>query len=80
MKGRGDLAGGTRKVAAFLTHLAVEGKLSASTQNQAVNALLFLYGKMLEQPLEEGINAVRASKTVRVLEVLTPEEARRVPR
>jgi Phage integrase, N-terminal SAM-like domain len=44
MSCREDLTGGTRKVEAFLTHLAVEGKVAPSTQNQALNALLFLYG------------------------------------
>lgn len=78
MKSREDLAGGTRKVEAFLTHLAVEGRVAASTQNQALNALLFLYEKVLEQPMEDRIDAVRARRPARVPEVLTPEEARRV--
>jgi integron integrase len=78
MKSREDLAGGTRKVEDFLTHLAVEGKVSPSTQNQALNALLFLYGRVLEQPLEERVNAVRAERQPRVPEVLTPEEVRQV--
>jgi len=76
MKSRADLADGTRKVEEFLTHLAVEGKVAPATQNQALNALLFLYGRVLEQPLEERVNAVRASKAPRVPVVLTPEEAR----
>ena len=38
---------GEPEVVAFLTHLAVEGRVSASTQNQALSALLFLYGKVL---------------------------------
>ena len=36
---------GAREIEAFLTHLAVKGKVSASTQNQAKSALLFLYEK-----------------------------------
>jgi integron integrase len=77
MKSRADLAGGKAKVEAFLTHLAVAGQVSASTQNQAFQALLFLYGRVLEQPLE-GVDALRAERKPRVPEVLTPEEVRRV--
>ena len=51
MRSRADLADGTRKVEAFLTHLAVAGEVSPSTQNQALNALLFLYEQVLELPL-----------------------------
>ncbi len=39
------------EVEAFLTHLAVKGKVAASTQNQALSALLFLYRYVLKQPL-----------------------------
>jgi site-specific recombinase XerD len=78
MKSRADLAEGTRKAEAFLTHLAVSGEVSPSTQNQALNALLFLYDRVLEQPLTERINAVRSVRSPRVPEVLSPEEARRV--
>jgi integron integrase len=77
MKGRDDLVGGKEKVEAFLTHLAVENKVSPSTQNQALNALVFLYGQVLEQPLA-GVDAVRAEGKVRVPVVLSPEEARRI--
>jgi site-specific recombinase XerD len=45
---------------AFLTHLAVEEDVAASTQNQALSALLFLYRYVLQQPLTESIDAVRA--------------------
>ena len=57
----------------FLTHLAVNGNVAPSTQNQALNALLFLYGRVLEQPLG-GLDAVRATRTPRVPEVLTIQE------
>jgi integron integrase len=77
MKSRADLAGGKEKVEAFLTDLAVRGGVSAATQNQAFQALLFLYGRVLEQPLE-GVDALRAERKPRVPEVLTVEEARRV--
>ena len=42
---------GTREIEAFLTHLAVKGKVAASTQNQAKSALLFLYREVLGQAL-----------------------------
>ena len=77
MKSRADLAGGKAKVEAFLTHLAVHGKVSPATQNQAFQALLFLYGRVLEQPLEQ-VDALRAERKTRVPEVLTVEEARSV--
>ena len=66
MRSREDLADGTRKVEAFLTHLAVEGQVAASTQNQALNALLFLYERVLEQPMADRIDAVRARRPARV--------------
>jgi integron integrase len=43
---------GGKEIGAFLTHLAVERKVSASTQNQALNALVFLYKKVLKIPLD----------------------------
>jgi site-specific recombinase XerD len=43
---------GSAEVNAFLTHLAVEAQVSASTQNQALSALLFLYRELLERDLD----------------------------
>src|SRR3990172_1270797 len=40
---------GKAEVSTFLTHLAVDGKVSSSTRNQALSALLFLYRKVLQQ-------------------------------
>jgi hypothetical protein len=57
----------------FLSDLAVNGRVAASTQNQAFNALLFLYGQVLHQPFE-NVQAVRADRPVRVPVVLTPDE------
>ena len=62
MKSRDDLAEGEQKIEAFLTHLAVDQRVAAATQNQAMNALVFLYKRVLERPLNETINAVRAEK------------------
>src|ERR1035437_8747085 len=75
---REDLADGERKIEAFLTDLAVRGKVAASTQNQAMNALVFLYRRVLEQPLAEVIDAVRAERKVNVPVVLTREEVSQV--
>jgi hypothetical protein len=52
----------SQEVESFLSHLAVNLKVSASTQNQAFNALLFLYREVLNKKLEESINAIRAKK------------------
>jgi hypothetical protein len=52
---------GNKEVEAFLTHLAVERKVSASTQNQALNALVFLYKKVLKSPLKDmGLESGRS--------------------
>ena len=54
---------GPGEIEAFLTHRAVEGKVARSTQNQAFNALLFLYREVLGISLDDaGINAMRAHK------------------
>ena len=66
------------EVQAFLTHLAVEGNVAASTQNQALSALLFLYRHVLKQPLSESIDAARARQSKHVPTVLTPEEVQQV--
>jgi integron integrase len=65
---------GVPEVNAFLTHLAVDGHVSASTQNQALCALLFLYGAVLERPLDKLEGVVRAKRPKRLPVVLTPEE------
>ena len=68
---------GSAEVNNFLTHLAVERQVSASTQNQALSALLFLYRELLERDLDlEGL--VRARKPRRLPVVLTEEEVRSV--
>jgi len=61
-------------VETFLTHLAVEGKVAASTQNQAFNALLFLYCEMLGKGLQLSGKTVRAQKPKRLPTVLTRDE------
>jgi len=69
---------GKPEVEAFLTDLAVRQKVSASTQNQAFNSLLFLYREVLGVQTNEAFNAVRAKKPKRLPVVMTPEEVSRV--
>ena len=66
---------GAEAVRAFLTHLAVHEHVSASTQNQAFNALLFLYRQVLRQeaPKIEGVERARHSRRLPV--VFTKAEA-----
>ena len=78
MQTREDLQHGEEKVEEFLTHLAVNREVSPSTQNQAMNALVFLYKKVLKTPMEKEINAVRATKKLNVPVVLTREEVRQI--
>ena len=69
---------GEIELSAFLTHLAREGNVAASTQSQALSALLFLYKQVLKMEIGwlEGVE--RPAKPVRVPVVLTPEEVRRI--
>ena len=70
---------GVQEIEAFLTHLAVEEKVSASTQNQAFNAILFLYRKVLGISLEDKtISAIRAARKKNIPVVLTRDEVGRV--
>ena len=66
---------GKKEIESFLTWLAVERNVSPSTQNQAFNALLFLYEQVLEIPLKnENIQAIRAREKKRIPVVLSREE------
>jgi site-specific recombinase XerD len=67
------------EINAFLTHLAVDGKVSASTQSQALCALLFLYRHVLNREIGELESLVRARRKRRLPVVLTPEEIKRTP-
>lgn len=69
---------GVPEIEAFLTHLAVQEQVAASTQNQALSALLFLYRHVLQLPLDERIDAIRAKPSRKLPTVLTPEEVRAV--
>ena len=69
---------GAPEVEAFLSDLATRGRVTASTQNQALSAILFLYRQVLgiELPWMEGIK--RAKRPSRLPVVLTPAEVRSV--
>ncbi len=69
---------GEREITEFLTHLAVEKNVSASTQNQAFAALLFLYQQVLERKLAFIDNVQRVTRPAKLPVVLTPAEARAV--
>src|SRR5438128_5310358 len=69
---------GEREVSAFLSHLAVHRNISASTQNQALSAILFLYKHVLQQPLEWLDGITRAKFSTRVPLVFTRDEVRAV--
>ncbi len=66
---------GKVEIEAYLTHLAVDKNVAASTQNQAFNALLFLYNRVLDLSLEnQNINALRAKQRIHLPIVLSAEE------
>jgi integron integrase len=67
---------GEREIRDFLTDLAVRRRVSSSTQNQALSALLFLYKEVLRQDVSWITGIVRASKPRRLPVVLSREEVR----
>jgi integron integrase len=69
---------GKEQIESFLSHLAVKENVAASTQNQALNAILFLYRNVLDQPLEHDLNAVRAHRQKHIPTVLTHDEVKTV--
>ena len=69
---------GPAEIQAFLTDLATRGKVSASTQNQALSALLFLYKKVLKIDLPFLDEIIRAKRPIRVPVVLMRAEAAKV--
>ena len=69
---------GEKEVSAFLTHLAVDKHVSASTQNQALSAILFLYKRVLNIELEWLENVVRAKRPKYLPVVLTKTEVRNI--
>lgn len=75
---RADLFPAEPRIEAFLTDLAVNGYVAAATQNQAMNALVFLYKRVLNHTLEGRIDAVRGARKINVPVVMTRDEVARV--
>lgn len=71
------LVSSVAKVEQFLTFLAVERNVAPSTQNQALNALVFCYARVLNFPIE-GVKAARARKEPRIPVVLTKKEVKQI--
>ena len=71
---------GEAEIAQFLSSLASDGHVSASTQNQALNALLFLYKEVLEKKIGLIEGVVRAKRPPELPVVLTKEEVKRSDR
>ncbi len=67
-----------KEVVQFLTYLAVESNVAPATQNQALNALSFLYKSVLDRPLGELVGGVRAKKPKKLPTVLTQDEVKAV--
>ena len=65
---------GKPEIEAFLSNLVMTRNVASSTQNQAFNAILFLYNHVLDVDMREDINALRSKKPVRVPTVMTREE------
>jgi integrase len=71
---------GAAEISAFLTHLATKKRVSASTQNQALCALIFLYKHVLGRPVGELADLVRAKRRRRAPVVLSRDEVREILR
>lgn len=78
LAGKAPAGIGSADVKRFLSHLAVEKKVSASTQNQAFSALLFLFRHVFDRDLAEISETVRASSRRRLPVVLSREEIQRI--
>lgn len=69
---------GVKNIEAFLSHLATEGQVTASTQRQALNAIVFLYKNVLDIHLEDKITPARSKRTASPPTVMTPSEVQRL--
>jgi integron integrase len=69
---------GAVEIEAFLTHLVVDRNVAASTQNQALSAILFLYREVLNQPLEIDFQYIGAKRPKRLPVVLTKAEIQNI--
>jgi len=66
------------EINAFVTHLAVQSSIGASTQTQALSALMFLYRHVLRKPLPDLDTVIRAKRPGRLPSVLTRSEVKRI--
>ena len=66
----------SKDIERFLSHLALKGEVSASTQRQALNALIFLYRAVLDIPLENKIQPARSKKRPRLPTVIGRDEVK----
>jgi integron integrase len=71
---------GKTEIEAFLTHLVMNLDVSSSTQNQAFNAILFLYNQVLDSEMPNNISSLRSKKPIRLPTVMTREETMKIIR
>lgn len=69
---------GKRQIEAFLSHLAVQQNVAAATQRQALNAIVFLYKRVLDIPVDEKLEPVRAKRHPRPPVVMSQREVANV--
>lgn len=69
---------GVKEIEIFLTYLATEKGVSASTQNQALHAILFLFQEVLGKDLERAVDALRAKRSKHLPTVMSREEVRQI--
>ena len=69
---------GGREIQEFPSYLAVEGRVAASTQSQALSAIVFLYQQVLKQSIGSIDDVVHAKQPHRIPVVLTQDEVRAV--
>jgi integron integrase len=69
---------GKTHIEAFLSHLATQGQVAASTQRQALNAIIFLYRHVPDQPIEDQLEPVKAKRHFHPPTVMTQSEVQRV--
>lgn len=65
---------GKKDIEAFLSHLAVQQNVAAATQRQALNAIIFLYKRVLDIPFDENLEPVRAKRGPRPPVVMSQKE------
>jgi integron integrase len=78
LKGKSPKSLNSTYVKDFMTYLAVEKEVAASTQNQAFNAILFLYRHVLDKPIDDISDAIRAKGPRRLPVVLTKDEVKQL--